>query len=72
MRVQALCPGFTETEFHEALGVGRGGVPRFLWLKADFVVEESLRGLERGNAVVIPHWKYKIAAAAMTYHRVRW
>jgi short-subunit dehydrogenase len=67
VRVQALCPGFTYTEFHETLGVDRATIPRFLWLKADFVVESSLRGLERGKALEIPDWKYKSVAALMKH-----
>ncbi len=67
VRVQALCPGFTLTEFHDTLGVDRGGIPKFLWLKADFVVDESLRGLDRGKALVIPDWKYKFAVAMMKH-----
>jgi short-subunit dehydrogenase len=67
VRVQALCPGFTETEFHATLGVGREGVARFLWLKADRVVEASLNALTRGKAIVVPDWKYKIAVAALKF-----
>jgi hypothetical protein len=67
VKVQALCPGFTITEFHDTLGVDRGDIPRFLWLKADFVVEESLRGFDRGKALVIPDWKYKFVVSLMRH-----
>jgi short-subunit dehydrogenase len=67
VRVQALCPGFTITEFHDTLGVDRGDIPKFLWLKADFVVEEALRGFHRGKALVIPDWKYKFVASMMKH-----
>lgn len=59
VQVQSLCPGFTYTEFHDVLGVDRGTVPRHLWMPADFVVEESLRGLRDGKLFVIPSWKYR-------------
>lgn len=65
VRVQALCPGYTISEFHEVMGVGRGGAPRGWWLDAPFVVEESLRGLDRGTLFVVPGLRYKIAVAAM-------
>src|SRR5439155_5068639 len=57
VKVQALCPGFTYTEFHDTMGVSRGAVPGSMWMPAEFVVEESLRGLERGKLYVIPGWR---------------
>ncbi|HYA18491.1 MAG TPA: SDR family NAD(P)-dependent oxidoreductase [Bryobacteraceae bacterium] len=71
VRVQALCPGFTETDFHGTLfhtsaSAGRAGVAPFLWLKANDVVEASLGALENGRGpIVVPDWKYKIAVLAL-------
>ena len=62
--VQALCPGFTLSEFHDVVGVDRKTVPSALWMTADFVVEESLRGFERRKLIVIPGWRYKMLVAA--------
>lgn len=62
VKVQALCPGFTHSDFHDTMGVDREKIPRALWLEADYVVEESLRGFDRGKAVVIPAWRYKAIA----------
>jgi short-subunit dehydrogenase len=67
VKVQALCPGFTMSEFHDTLGVDRNKIPRFMWMQADVVVEASLRGLERGEVVVIPGALYKIGAALMRH-----
>ena len=73
VRVQALCPGFTETDFHGTLfhtsaNAGRRGVAPFLWLKADYVVETSLNALRDGRGpIVVPDWKYKIAVAALKF-----
>lgn len=61
--VQALCPGFTYTEFHDVLGVDRNKIPKWLWLDAGAVVEASLRGLESRQLFVIPGWQYRIGAA---------
>jgi len=58
--VQALCPGFTLTEFHDVVGMERSRIPASLWMPADFVVEESLRGFDRGELFVIPGWRYKL------------
>src|SRR4051794_37811116 len=54
VRVQALCPGFTVTEFHDAMGMSRDGIPGWLWMRAEDVVDQSLRGLAKGKAFVIP------------------
>jgi short-subunit dehydrogenase len=60
VRVQALCPGFTITEFHDTLGIDRHKIPSYLWMTADQVVTASLRGLERKQVIVVPGWKYKL------------
>jgi len=59
VRVQALCPGFTITEFHDAMGVERKVVPSALWMSAADVVTASLRGLARDKLFVVPGWPYK-------------
>jgi short-subunit dehydrogenase len=66
VKVQSLCPGFTYTEFHDQMGVSRGPIPKSLWMPADFVVEKSLRGLERGKLYVVPGWRYKLLVAIGT------
>ncbi|HVV45173.1 MAG TPA: SDR family NAD(P)-dependent oxidoreductase [Bryobacteraceae bacterium] len=67
VKVQALCPGFTFSEFHDVLDVNRANIPGFLWMQADAVVEASLRGLERGNVIVIPGAVYRIGSALMRH-----
>jgi hypothetical protein len=61
--VQALCPGFTLSEFHDVVGMERSTVPASLWMTADFVVEESLRGFDERKLIVIPGWRYKAIVA---------
>ena len=58
--VQALCPGYTNTEFQDKLGVDKSIIPESLWMPADFVVEQSLRGFDRGKLFVVPGWRYKL------------
>jgi len=60
VRVQALCPGFTYTEFHDVANMDRGMVPKNWWLAADYVVEESLKALDKDKLFVVPAVKYKV------------
>lgn len=65
--VQALCPGFTYSEFHDTMGVTRESrARRAFWLSADFVVKASLDGLRRRKLYVVPGWRYKILTALVT------
>ena len=65
VQVQALCPGFTVTEFHDTLGIDRNKIPAWLWMTAEQIVNASVRGLERRQTIVIPGWKYRIAASVI-------
>ena len=62
IRVQALCPGFTHTEFHERMSDDqRGRAPAWMWLSAADVVETSLRQLEaNGQVICVPGAQYKV------------
>ncbi|MBN1437424.1 MAG: SDR family oxidoreductase [Sedimentisphaerales bacterium] len=60
IKVQVLCPGFTTTDFHKKLDL----VPRVpmsrKFMSAEYVVNASLRDLDRGKPVCIPGGKYKL------------
>jgi short-subunit dehydrogenase len=60
VRIQALCPGFTYSEFHDVAGMDRNTIPRSLWMSAEYVVEDSLRGLDHNRLFAIPGWRYKL------------
>lgn len=60
VRVQALCPGFTDTEFHDTMGVDRNLIPAGWWMSAEEVVDASWRGLQRNKLIVVPGWRYKL------------
>ena len=53
IKVSALCPGPTATEFGEVAGY-RSKMPDFVSADARSVCEAGLRGLDRNQAVVIP------------------
>jgi len=63
--VQALCPGFTLTEFQDTMGMKRSAIPASLWMPADFVVEQSLLGFDRRSLFVVPGWRYKLLVRIM-------
>ena len=67
VKVQALCPGFTYTDFHETLGLERQSVaPPSLWLRPEFVVDESLKALPHANLIVVPGWKYQVLVVVIS------
>lgn len=57
VKVMALCPGFTKTEFHQRMEVKRG--EGFMWLDVDFLVRESLKDFDKGRVYSIPGAQYK-------------
>lgn len=65
VRVQALCPGFTHSEFHDVAGIDPATIPTQLWTSAETVVEASLAGLESNKLFVIPGWRYKLLVRAL-------
>ena len=67
--IQALCPGFTLTEFHDVGyydGFDRGQIPGAVWMTAEAVVGESLAALGSGRVIVVPGAKYKALVATTT------
>jgi short-subunit dehydrogenase len=65
--VQALCPGYTYSEFHDKLGASEGQVaPRGFWMAAEEVVTASLNGLRRRKLIVVPGWRYQLVSAIVT------
>jgi len=62
--VMTLCPGFTKTEFHERMDVGRDSAPAFMWLDADSLVATALADYDKGRVYSIPSPQYKAIAAA--------
>lgn len=63
IKVTAVCPGFTHTEFHDRMGMDKSVAPSWAWLHADRVVREGLADNERGRPVSIPSKRYKLVAA---------
>ena len=65
VKVQALCPGFTYTEFHDTKEFekfSRSRIPKWLWMTGEAVVLDSLNALERNKVVFIPAFRNRILA----------
>jgi short-subunit dehydrogenase len=60
VKVSALCPGFTRTEFHQRARMSMKGLPNFMWLNADELVKKAWSDALRGEAVSIPGWQYRV------------
>lgn len=63
--IQALCPGFTHTEFHQRSGDDKSKIPSRLWLNAEQVVRESLADAAAGKVVSIPSKRWKAIVVAL-------
>ncbi|MDQ4063214.1 MAG: SDR family oxidoreductase [Actinomycetota bacterium] len=59
--VTQVCPGPVETEFDQAADMEglAGGPPKFLTISADRCARETIRGFERGNALIFPGFPYR-------------
>ena len=65
VRVTALCPGLTRTEFISVSNPsGRSATyPEFMWLDADAVAAAALDDMQRGRALSIPGAVYRVLVA---------
>jgi uncharacterized protein len=71
VKMQALCPGYTRSEFHDAAGMDRKLIGDSLWMSAEEVVAAALAGLEHETLVVVPGWRYKLVVFVMK-HAPQW
>jgi short-subunit dehydrogenase len=67
VRVQALCPGLTESEFHQTAGTDKVLFTRTPMMPAAEVAEVSLRALERGRLRVVPGWQNRLVIGVQRF-----
>lgn len=60
VKVSALCPGFTRTEFHQRARMSMKGLPQFMWLNSDKLVQKAWVDALKGKAVSVPGWQYQL------------
>ena len=65
VKISALCPGFTRTEFHQRGGMSMKGLPAFLWLNSDKLVTTAWKEAIAGKAVSVPGWQYQLLTFVM-------
>lgn len=66
VKVSALCPGFTRTEFHQRGRMKMSGLPNFMWLNSDALVAQSWKDAQANKPVSIPGWQYKLLVAIIS------
>jgi short-subunit dehydrogenase len=65
--IQALCPGYTYSGFHDLLGEDRNRLASpSLWLTPEAVVDCSLAALPSRKLFVVPGWRYKLLIAVVS------
>ena len=59
VRVQALCPGFVRTEFHQRAKIDMSRTPGWAYVDVDYLVTASLADLRANRPLSIPGALYK-------------
>jgi short-subunit dehydrogenase len=54
VRVLALCPGYTRTEFHQRAGIATRQIPAAMWSTPEQVVATALQDLRLGRRISVP------------------
>lgn len=73
VRVLALCPGPTRTEFFAVAGFGAGRTPDMpLMQTPEAVVEAALNALQAGRFEAIPGWRNRLLAGVSRHLPRRW
>ncbi|MFJ7157897.1 SDR family NAD(P)-dependent oxidoreductase [Streptomyces sp. NPDC101118] len=67
VRVLAVVPGFTRTEFQERAGMDVSALRDAVWLEADAVVARALRDLALRRPLSITGWRYRVYAQAVRH-----
>jgi short-subunit dehydrogenase len=67
VKVSALAPGFTRTEFHQRGRMKMSSLPNFMWLNSDELVAKSWADAQKGLAISIPGWQYIILSSFLRF-----
>lgn len=67
VRVLAVVPGFTRSEFHARSGTDASRVQPWLWLTPDQVAQGAFADLEAGREVSVPTLRYRTLAGTVRH-----
>lgn len=67
VHVTAVCPGFTHTEFHQRASMEIDGIPEWMWLDTQEVVDRALRDVRKGRPISVAGSQYKALSLAAQY-----
>jgi hypothetical protein len=67
VKVSALTPGFTHTEFHQRGKMRMDKLPNFLWLNVNDVVQKGWDDARAGKALSVPGRQYQILSFIARY-----
>lgn len=60
IKIQALCPGFFHSEFHDVMRANKNAIPGWLFMQADEVARRSLAAVKRKSVVYVPGFLYQV------------
>lgn len=72
VHVMAVCPGSTESSFHDRAGISRGGMGDAFTQSAEQVVTEAMVAMRRGRGHVVTGWFNKVQCALSMRLPLRW
>lgn len=67
VHVTAVCPGYTHTEFHQRANMEMDGIPEWMWLDTQQVVDTALKDVRRGKPISVAGRQYKVLSLAAQY-----
>ncbi|MCE7741242.1 MAG: SDR family oxidoreductase [Candidatus Heimdallarchaeota archaeon] len=67
IKIQALCPGMTHTEFHDEDKLphfDKSTVPKNFWMTSEDVAKKSLKALSRRKTIYVPGFRNRLLVGA--------
>lgn len=75
VKIQALCPGFTRTDFHHVARPGGrdfSAIPPFMWMTPGEVADKSLGALKSRYVIFVPGALNKVIVAMLRHRMAAW
>lgn len=67
VHVVAVCPGYTQTEFHQRASMNISSIPEWMWLDTRAVVDTALKDVRKGKPISVAGGQYKLLSLAAQY-----